>query len=118
MIEKHASDPALSAEAVGRALGVSARQVHRLLEETAKTFYEHVTERRLMRAHALLADSSLGRAKIAEIAMRAASSTSLISTGYSAHDSGDTPTGARTAATRSVGLPVLCSTNGHFAARG
>ena len=31
----------LSAERAGLLLGMAARQVHRLLEETTKTFYEH-----------------------------------------------------------------------------
>ena len=54
MIERDFASPGLSAEKIGLSLGITGRQVHRLLEETTKTFYEHVLERRLLEALQLL----------------------------------------------------------------
>jgi AraC-like DNA-binding protein len=52
-------------------LGMSVRYLHRLLEETGKTFSEHVLERRLERAHRLLRDPRLAGRKISDIALEA-----------------------------------------------
>jgi AraC-like DNA-binding protein len=101
-IDKHSDNPALSADTVGRELGVSARQVHRLLEETAKTFYEHLLERRLMRAHQLLADPALCDWKIAEIAARAGFVGVTHFNRLFRARFGDTPSGARAAARRGL----------------
>ena len=62
-IERDFASPDLSAERIGLTLGITARQVHRLLEETTKTFYEHVLERRLVESHRLLTDPGLRRAQ-------------------------------------------------------
>jgi len=107
LIDRHSDDPTFSAKSVGSALGISPRQVHRLLEETTKTFYEHVLERRLMRAHQLLADRELGDARIADIAARAGFTdvthfNRLFRTRF-----GDTPTGARAAAMRHASLHAV-----------
>ncbi|MGH6736021.1 MAG: AraC family transcriptional regulator [Methyloceanibacter sp.] len=69
-ISKHFASPGLSAEQVAHEIGVSARQVHRLLEETPKTFYEHVLECRLQCAYRMLTSPRFGRFKVAEIAQR------------------------------------------------
>lgn len=69
-IARDLDNPALSAEMVGRELGISARQVHRLLEETPKTFYEHVLERRLCRARELLLSPAGLSIPIADVARR------------------------------------------------
>ena len=61
----------ISAAMVGRALGITDRQVHRLLEETPKSFYEHVLECRLQEAHRLLCDPAALALKVADIAFRA-----------------------------------------------
>lgn len=45
-IDRHFAAPDLSPATIARHLGISVRQVHRLLEETPKTFYEHLQERR------------------------------------------------------------------------
>lgn len=60
-------DPA----AVAGRLGMSVRYLHRLLEETGKTFSEHVLDRRLERVHRLLRDPRLAGRRISEIALEA-----------------------------------------------
>jgi AraC-like DNA-binding protein len=61
----------LSADKIGLLLGITGRQVHRLLQETPKTFHEHLLERRLVEARRLLTDPSCGVLNLAEIARRA-----------------------------------------------
>jgi hypothetical protein len=41
-IARHFAAPNLTADGIGLDLGITGRQVHRLLEETTKTFYEHL----------------------------------------------------------------------------
>ena len=100
LVARSFARPDLSAESIGRALGISARQVHRLLEETPKSLHEHVLEARLCRAHDLLSDPFGPALAIAEIAR---------SCGFAdpAHFSrsfrtrfGDTPSGVRADAAR------------------
>ncbi len=99
-IERDFSSPDLSAERIGLALGITGRQVHRLLEETTKTFYEHVLERRLVEAYRLLTDPACSVLTVGDIARRAGFA-------YRTHFHrvfrtrfGDTPTGVREVATR------------------
>jgi AraC-like DNA-binding protein len=61
----------ISATGVGKMLGISDRQVHRLLEATPKSFYEHVLEARLQEARRQLGDPSSHGSRIAEIAANA-----------------------------------------------
>jgi AraC-like DNA-binding protein len=94
------SSPNLSAERVGLLLGITARQVHRLLDETAKTFYEHVLERRLVESHRLLTDPASAALNVADIAVRVgfvdrSHFHRLFRTRF-----GDTPTGVRGTAVR------------------
>ncbi len=70
-IARHFTAPNLTAEKIGINLGITGRQVHRLLEETTKTFCEHLLERRLIEAHKLLTDPACSRLNVAEIARRA-----------------------------------------------
>ena len=70
-IERDFASADLSAERAGLLLGITARQVHRLLEETTKTFYEHVLERRLIESRRLLMDRACAALKVADIALRA-----------------------------------------------
>ncbi|MEQ8696746.1 MAG: helix-turn-helix transcriptional regulator, partial [Bauldia litoralis] len=70
-IEDRLDDPGLSVARAAAHLGVSKRYVHRLCEPTGRSFSEHVTDRRLERALALLtASTPAGRTRpaIAEIA--------------------------------------------------
>ena len=92
--------PDLSAERVGLSLGITARQVHRLLEETTKTFYEHVLERRLIESHRLLTDPACGALKVADIALRAGFADRSHFHRVFRTRFGDTPTGVRAAAAR------------------
>jgi AraC-like DNA-binding protein len=70
-IARHFAAPNLTADGIGLGLGITGRQVHRLLEETTKTFYEHLLERRLIEAHKLLTSPACNTLNVAEIARRA-----------------------------------------------
>jgi AraC-like DNA-binding protein len=100
LIAREYASPNLSAERIGLTLGITARQVHRLLEETTKTFYEHLLERRLLEARRLLTDPSCGVLPVAEIAQR----TGFVDRTHFNHTFrtrfGETPTDAREAAVR------------------
>ena len=67
-IAQASADPALDPQKVAKRLGFSVRYLHRLLEETGRTFSEHLVERRLERAHRLLRDPRLAARKISDIA--------------------------------------------------
>jgi AraC-like DNA-binding protein len=95
----------LSAARIGFSLGITARQVHRLLEETTKTFYEHVLERRLIESHRLLTDRSCEALKVADIAHRAGFVDSSYFNRVFRTRFGDTPTGVREAAARARAAP-------------
>jgi len=97
-IEQHYADPGFSTESVAERLGISARQVHRLLEETSKSFYEHLLEYRLQRVHQMLADPAFADCKIADLAGAAGfTNLSYFNRAFRARF-GDTPTGVRTIA--------------------
>jgi AraC-like DNA-binding protein len=70
-IAQRAAEPALDPRRVAERLGISIRYLHRLLEESGKSFSEHLLERRLERAHRFLRDPRLARVKISELAMEA-----------------------------------------------
>jgi AraC-like DNA-binding protein len=70
-IESLLADPGLSAVAVGLRLGITSRYVHLLLEETGRSFTQHVLEKRLERAAALLRDPRQHDRRIADIALEA-----------------------------------------------
>jgi AraC-like DNA-binding protein len=62
------ADPAFSPGALAAELGVSARHVQDLLQETGTSFSTRVLEHRLQRARAMLADPRNDRMKIGDIA--------------------------------------------------
>lgn len=106
-IDRHFAANDLTPAAIGHRFGISARQVHRLLEETPKTFEEHVLERRLQHAHKLLTNPGRGPARIADIALAAGfSGVTQFNRAFRARF-GDTPTGARSSAARADTLRVL-----------
>lgn len=70
-IESRSGDLGLSATAVAARLGVTARYVHLLLEETGLSFTHHVLHKRLERAATLLRDPQRRHRKIADIAAEA-----------------------------------------------
>ncbi len=92
--------PGLSAERVGLLLGITARQVHRLLDETTKTFYEHVLDRRLMESHRLLTDPASAALNVADIALRVGFVDRSHFHRVFRIRFGDTPTGVREDAAR------------------
>ena len=61
--------PGFSAEVVARRLGLSTRYVQDLLQETGRSFTEHLLERRLQEAWRLLSSARGDRLKISEIAL-------------------------------------------------
>lgn len=70
-LKRRAAAPGVNAVEVARKLGITDRYVHRLLEETGKTFSEHVLEERLRLAFAMLAVPATRGRKITEIASAA-----------------------------------------------
>jgi AraC-like DNA-binding protein len=99
-ISREFASPNISAEKIGATLGVSGRQVHRLLEDTTKTFYEHVLERRLIEARQLLTKPSCDALKVADIARRAGFVDPSYFNRVFRVRFGDTPTGVREDAAR------------------
>ncbi|MBV8837694.1 MAG: helix-turn-helix transcriptional regulator [Alphaproteobacteria bacterium] len=71
IIETHSSNPDLNARSVAHELGVTARYVHLLLAQTGGSFTQHLLERRLHRAAALLRNPAWRDRKIAEISAQA-----------------------------------------------
>jgi AraC-like DNA-binding protein len=69
-IETSMADPELDAQIVGARLGITARWVHILLEDTGRTFTEHLVERRLERAAGLFRNPQHGTSRIAHIAFQ------------------------------------------------
>lgn len=67
-IETYLRDPKLAPQAVAMRLGITPRYLRKLLEETGKGFSEHLLDKRLERAAALLRDPERRNARIADIA--------------------------------------------------
>ncbi|WP_292241061.1 AraC family transcriptional regulator [Mesorhizobium sp.] len=63
------ADPDVSAQGVARELGLSARYVHDLLQETGAGFAGRVLELRLQRAHKMLSQRDNDGMRVSEIAM-------------------------------------------------
>jgi transcriptional regulator GlxA family with amidase domain len=70
-IARHFADPDFDLDEVARTLGLSRRYLQRLLEETGESFTEHVAERRLQRAHAMLTNPRFADLRIIDIALAA-----------------------------------------------
>ena len=85
----------LDANEAARRLAVSVRHIHRLLEETGKSFSEHLMEARLTRAHRLLIDPRLAHLKISEIASTSGFSDLTHFNRSFRQRYGDTPSGVR-----------------------
>jgi AraC-like DNA-binding protein len=97
-IARGSDDPALSAVTVARALGITPRYVHLLLEDTGQSFTHHLLARRLARAAALLRDPWSQHRKIADIAGEVGfTDLSYFSRAFRRHF-GATPTDVRAAA--------------------
>jgi AraC-like DNA-binding protein len=63
-----ADDPNLSAKSIAGRLGITPRYLRMLLEETGRSFSEHLLAKRLERAAALLREERWQRRRIADIA--------------------------------------------------
>lgn len=70
-IQACSTDPAFSANAVARELGVTRRYVNLLLEDSGRTFSEHVLDRRLAIAYQLLLAQPNRSRTIASLALEA-----------------------------------------------
>lgn len=64
-------DPRLSASSVAARLGITPRYVHLLLEQSGRSFSQHLNDRRLAAARAMLADPRQWHLRIADIAYAA-----------------------------------------------
>lgn len=95
-IDNNLSDPNLSAVSCASRLDLSIRYVHHLLEETGRSFTEHVLQKRLMKAVQLLQKPENNHLKIADIAY----STGFTDLSYFNRSFkqkyGDTPSSVRT----------------------
>lgn len=99
-IESRHGQPELNAAMVAERLGVTPRYVHRLLEETGKTFSECVLQRRLAAAMDLLRNPRQNRRKIVDIALEAGFADISHFNRSFRRQYGDTPSGARRLARR------------------
>jgi AraC-like DNA-binding protein len=67
-VARRFSDPGFDLDNIASALGLSRRYIQELLEETGKSFTEHLAERRLERAAAMLSDRRRQHLAIIDIA--------------------------------------------------
>jgi len=94
-IERNIGDSRLSAALVAGMLGVTPRYIHFLLEESGRTFSEHVLARRLQLVETLLCDEARSNLKISAIARQAGfTDMSYFNRSFRGHF-GDTPSGLR-----------------------
>lgn len=70
-IERSSSNPTLSAKRIAAELGITPRYVHLLLEETGRSFRQHLLTKRLEIAEALLREPLRHKSKISDIATEA-----------------------------------------------
>ncbi len=70
-IESHSGDPELRAGAVAALLKITPRYVHLLLEETGRSFSQHLLQVRLEKANAMLCDPRRHHRHIGDIAIEA-----------------------------------------------
>jgi AraC-like DNA-binding protein len=67
-IERRIADPQLTPTTIALSLGITPRYIHRVLEDTNRTFSDHVLQRRLERAAILLRDPQWLQHKVSGIA--------------------------------------------------
>ncbi|RWM75919.1 MAG: AraC family transcriptional regulator [Mesorhizobium sp.] len=89
------ANPQISAQRVAEELGLSARYVHDLLQETGISFAEHVLELRLQRAHKMLSQRHNDGMRVSEIALICGFSDISYFNRCFRRRFGYTPTGAR-----------------------
>jgi AraC-like DNA-binding protein len=96
-IERRFSDPDFDINNAATILGMSRRYIQLLLEETGKSFTEHLIERRLGRAFAMLSDRRYVHLAIIDIAFAAGFSDVSHFNRVFRRRFGDTPSGVRVA---------------------
>ena len=106
-VEQRFADRCFSVDTVAKELGISTRQVHRLLEETTKTFYEHLLERRLLHAYELLSNPLFAGATVSNIAAQAGFPNVTHFNRLFRARFGDTPTGVRASVGRASATNIL-----------
>jgi AraC-like DNA-binding protein len=95
MIFDQSANPGLSAAVIAAQLGVTPRYVHVLLEQSGRTFMQHVLQKRLEKAEQRLISDVDQHRKIADIAMEVGfSDLSHFNRTFRRHF-GDTPSGLR-----------------------
>jgi AraC-like DNA-binding protein len=93
------SNPNFDLDHVAGTLGLSRRYVQQLLEETGKSFTEHLVERRLQRSHSMLTDRRYLHLPIVDIAFEAGFGDVAHFHRVFRRQFGDTPSAVRAAAT-------------------
>jgi AraC-like DNA-binding protein len=99
-IARRFSDPGFDLDSIAGELGLSRRYIQRLLEETGKSFTDHLVERRLDRSYAMLTDRRYLHLRIIDIAFAAGFSDVSHFNRIFRRRFGDTPSGVRIAAGR------------------
>lgn len=99
-IARRFSDPSFNIDSMASRLGMSRRNIQRLLEETGKSFTEHVTELRLRRAYEMLSSSGLLHLRIIDIAFDTGFSDISHFNHKFRQRFGETPSGVRAAVGR------------------
>jgi AraC-like DNA-binding protein len=99
-IGRRFADPGFNLDIVIHATGLSRRYIQQLLEETGKSFTDHVLERRLERAFTLLSDRRRLRLSVLDIAYAAGFGDVSHFNRMFRRRFGDTPSGVRAAANR------------------
>ena len=115
-IAKRASEPGLDPARVAADLGMSVRYLHRLLEPTGRTFAEHLLERRLDRAAAMLRHPDCAL-KIGEVAAQSGFADISHFNRSFRRVFGDTPLGVRVRAARATSNAAKCQFKPHACAR-
>jgi AraC-like DNA-binding protein len=89
------ADPAFSPSVVGAKLGLSARYIQDLLQESGSSFTERVLELRLQKARRMLESSQHDRRNVSEIALECGFNEPSYFNRCFRHRFGDTPTAFR-----------------------
>jgi AraC-like DNA-binding protein len=96
-ISNQLADPRLSAAMIAAQLGITPRYVHILLEQSGRTFSQHLLHKRLEEAEVRLSDNTDQRRKIADIALEVGFSDLSHFNRAFRRLFGDTPSGLRAA---------------------
>jgi AraC-like DNA-binding protein len=94
-ISKHSADQHLGAASIGARLGITPRYVHLLLEQSGRSFTQHVLQKRLERVQELLRDDHAQKRRIADIANEAGFSDISHFNHAFRRQFGDTPSSVR-----------------------